>query len=197
MKQVSYRDIDIDGGFWKEKQLLIRNVTMMNVYRRFAETGRFDAFAFGWKEGDPNKPHVFFDSDVAKWMEAVAYLAARERCPELEKIVDDTVDLIEKNRLPDGYFNSYFGHIDPEGRFTDRSKQELYCAGHLIEAAIAYRDATGKDRFLRLMTDYADLIYDIFYVKKSAAFTTPGHEEIELALVKLSEANTQISLIIS
>ena len=188
MKQVSYRDIDIDGGFWKEKQLLIRNVTMMNVYRRFAETGRFDAFAFGWKEGDPNKPHVFFDSDVAKWMEAVAYLAAKERCPELEKIVDDTVDLIEKNRMPDGYFNSYFGHIDPEGRFTDRSKHELYCAGHLIEAAIAYRDATGKDRFLRLMTDYADLIYDIFYVKKSAAFTTPGHEEIELALVKLSEA---------
>lgn len=71
--------------------------------------------------------------------------------------------------------------------FTNRDAHELYCAGHLMEAAIAYDRATGKHRFLALMLRYADYIYRVFYEEKSAAFCTPGHEEIELALLKLSE----------
>ena len=178
-------NVDVTGGFWYEKQKLIKNVSMHNVYKRFAETGRFEAFNFTWREGDENKPHVYWDSDVAKWIEAVGYISMKERVPELEKIADDVIDAIEKNRMPDGYFNSYFGHIEPEARFTRRNDHELYCLGHLIEAAIAYKRGTGKDKLLRLMTDYADLVYRVFYEEKSADFLTLGHQEIELALVKL------------
>ena len=188
MYAVSMKNIDVTGGFWQEKQELVRKVSMWNVYKRFKETGRFDAFHFTWKEGEPNRPHIFWDSDVAKWMEAAAYYCQKQRDPAFEAIVDEVVDAIEKNRMDDGYFNSYYGLIEPENRFTVRRNHELYCAGHLLEAAIAYKDATGKDKFFRLMKDYIDLIYRVFYVEKSAAFTSPGHEEIELALVRLYRA---------
>ena len=73
-KNLTYDKIDITGGFWQEKQTLIRETTIWNVYKRFSDTGRFEAFKLDWKEGMPNKPHYFWDSDVAKWLESVAYL---------------------------------------------------------------------------------------------------------------------------
>ena len=188
MQPISYKQVRLTGGFWKAKQDMLRKATVPAVYDRFVETGRFDAFRCDWKEGDPNKPHYFWDSDVAKWMEGAAYLCALRREPELEKIVDDTVALIEKNQGADGYFNIYFTVVEPANRFTDRSRHELYCAGHLIEAAVAYREATGKGKFLDLMCRYADYIYERFYVRRDTGFVTPGHEEIELALVRLAEA---------
>lgn len=184
-KNLTYDKVDITGGFWQEKQQLIRDVTIWNVYKRFEETGRFAAFKMNWKEGMPNKPHIFWDSDVAKWLESVAYLTKKQRDPKLEAIVDEVVDDIERGRWEDGYFNIYFELFEPENRFTKRGWHELYCAGHLIEAAVAYAEATGKDKFLHLMMDYADLIKKIFMDEQSAAFDSPGHEEIELALVKL------------
>ena len=185
MEHIDFKNTDITGGFWKKKQDMVRKTSVYAVYDRFCDTGRFDAFKFDWKEGMPNRPHYFWDSDVAKWIEGAAYLTAKKREPKLEKIIDKTVDLIVKNQGKDGYFNIYFTIVDPNGRFTDRSKHELYCAGHLTEAAVAYYEATGKRRFLDAMMKYMDYIYDRFYVKKDAAFKTPGHEEIELALVKL------------
>ena len=184
-KNLTYDNVDITGGFWHEKQQLIRNVTIWNVYKRFEETGRFEAFKMNWKEGMPNKPHIFWDSDVAKWLESAAYLTKKQRDPKLEAIVDEVVDDIERGRWEDGYFNIYFELFEPQNRFTKRGWHELYCAGHLIEAAVAYAEATGKDKFLHLMMDYADLIKKIFMDEQSAAFDSPGHEEIELALVKL------------
>ena len=177
--------IRLTGGFWREKQDLIRKTTIWNVYKRFKDTGRFDAFKMNWKEGMPNKPHYFWDSDVAKWLESVAYLTKEHPEPELEKIVDEVVDDIEKGQLEDGYFNIYFELFELSNRFQKRGFHELYCAGHLIEAAIAYDDATGKHKFLELMLKYAALIKKIFMDDESAAFDSPGHEEIELALVKL------------
>ena len=184
-KNLTYDKIDITGGFWQEKQTLIRETTIWNVYKRFSDTGRFEAFKLDWKEGMPNKPHYFWDSDVAKWLESVAYLTKKKREPELEKIVDDIVDDIERGRLENGYFNIYFELFEPENIFKKRGCHELYCAGHLIEAAIAYDEATGKRKFLGLMEDYARLIKKVFMDEQSAAFDSPGHEEIELALVKL------------
>lgn len=177
--------IRLTGGFWREKQDLIRKTTIWNVYKRFKDTGRFEAFKMNWKEGMPNKPHFFWDSDVAKWLESVAYLTKEHPEPELEKIVDEVVDDIEKGQLEDGYFNIYFELFELSNRFKKRGCHELYCAGHLIEAAIAYDDATGKHKFLELMLKYAALIKKIFMDDESAAFDSPGHEEIELALVKL------------
>lgn len=185
MKNLTYDKINITGGFWKEKQELIRSTTIYNVYKRFSDTGRFSAFNMDWKEGDPNKPHIFWDSDVAKWLEAVAYLTMKKREPELEAIVDDVVDKIEKGRMEDGYFNIHYILFKPDERFTRRLDHELYCLGHLIEAAVAYDKATGKGKFLSLMKDYVALVRKIFMDEKREAFITPGHEEIELALVRL------------
>ena len=187
MKTVTFDKVTL-GGFWKNRFDINKNATIPTVYDRFSETGRFDAFKCDWKEGQPKRPHIFWDSDIAKWIEAVAY--AITKCPDgrLEEIVDGVVDLIEKNRDESGYFNIYFTVCEPENRFTNRMAHELYCAGHLIEAAVAYKNATGKDKFLRLMCDYADYIEKVFFIEDSAEFSTPGHEEIELALVKLYEA---------
>lgn len=184
-KNISYEKVDITSGFWHDKQELIRKTTIWNVYKRFSETGRFSAFKMDWKQGMPNKPHYFWDSDVAKWLESVAYLTMKQREPELEAIVDEVVDDIERGRMADGYFNIYFQLFEPENRFKKRGCHELYCAGHLIEAAIAYDKATGKSKFLSVMKEYTALIKRIFMDEQSAGFDSPGHEEIELALVKL------------
>lgn len=186
-KNLTLDNIHITGGFWKDRQDLVRKTTIWNVYKRFKETGRFDAFKLNWKEGEPNKPHIFWDSDVAKWIEGVAYLCAKNREPALEAIVDEVVDDIERGRMEDGYFNSYYQQIEPQNRFTIRDKHELYCLGHLIEAAIAYDKATQKGKFLALMKDYVALVKRIFMEENSARFEAPGHEELELALVRLSD----------
>jgi len=187
IQNIDYRSIDITGGFWHERQLINRKTTIWNVYKRFKETGRFDAFKQTWKEGDPNKPHIFWDSDVAKWMESVAYLTLKQREPELEAIVDEVIDDIEKNQWEDGYFNSFYQRIKPYARFTESHDHELYCLGHLIEAAVAYDIATGKDKFLKLMEKYVELVERVFVKEKSSAFEAPGHQEIELALIRLYE----------
>lgn len=185
MNSVGFKNVDLKSGFLYDKQQLNKNVTIDTVYKRFKETGRIDAFKCDWKEGMENKPHVFWDSDVAKWMEGAAYILQKEENAELEEKVESIIYNIEKNQHDDGYFNIYFTVCEPDKRYTDRDMHELYCAGHLFEAAVAYYEATGKDRFLKMMEKYADYIYKVFVEDKSASFTTPGHEEIELALVRM------------
>ena len=185
MKQISFRNTNITGGFWKSRQEAVSKVSVYNILKRFTETGRFDAMDCKWKEGEPNEPHIFWDSDIAKWIESVAYIIEKEPHPDLEKIVDEVADKMEQNRMEDGYFNCCYIVKKPDERWTDRTDHELYCAGHLTEAAVAYYKATGKRKLLDVMEKYLDYIYDVFVTEKSASFITPGHEEIELALIKL------------
>ena len=185
IKPVSYRDVQITGGFWKKWQDAAAEATIPAIYEQFSLTGRFDALAHKWREGEPDKPHIFYDSDAAKWIEGAAYSLFFRPDPETEKRIDAIVDMIEEGMSPEGYFNSYYQTIEPHARWTRRENHELYCAGHLIEAAVAYYEAIGKRRFLDLMIRYSEYIYKIFVEEKSAAFVTPGHEEIELALVRL------------
>lgn len=185
MEITDYSKVSITGGFWEKKQLMNKIVTMQSVWNRFADTGRIGAFKFDWKEGMENKPHIFWDSDVAKWIEAAAYVIQETADNTLQSKVEEIIDLIEKNQDENGYFNTYFTVCEPENRFKERGNHELYCAGHLIEAAVAYAQATGRDRFLNCMVKYADYIYQVFVIDKSAGFITPGHEEIELALIRL------------
>ena len=186
-RRVTCQALDITGGFWKEKQQLFRRVTLDAVYDRFEETGRFDALNCSWKEGMPNKPHIFWDSDVAKWIEGAAYFLLKQRDEELEARVDELIDRMEKHQWEDGYLNSYFTTVEPEERFQRRTDHELYCAGHLAEAAVAYAQATGKRKLLEIVEKYMALIDRVFRQEHSAAFDTPGHEEIELALYRLYE----------
>ena len=188
IKTVDFSKTEITGGFWKQKQEMVRKTSIKAVYDRFKDTGRFDAFKCDWKEGMPLKPHYFWDSDVAKWIEGVAYITEKKKSPRLEKLADETIDLIEKNQGDDGYFNIYFTVVDPESRFKNRDWHELYCAGHLMEAAVAYYKATGKRKLLDVMCKYADYIEKRFKIDQDTGFSTPGHEEIELALVRLYEA---------
>lgn len=187
MKFIPFENTCIKAGFWAEKQNLVRNVSIKSVYERFSDTGRFAALDFNWKEGMPNRPHIFWDSDVAKWLESAAFLIAKAPEPELEKLADDAIGKIIAHQDECGYFNSYFDVVEPTERFKRRGDHELYCAGHLIEAAVAYFKATGKREFLNAMCRYADYIEKVFVIEKSAGFDTPGHEEIELALVKLAD----------
>ncbi len=184
-QSVDYSKIDIKNGFWHEKQELNRNTTVYAVHNRFVDTGRFDAFRMDWREGMPNKPHIFWDSDVVKLLEGIAYILKKHPNQELEEIMESTIDLIEKHQGDDGYFNIYFTAVEPSQRFTGRGRHELYCAGHLFEAAVAYFEATGRDRFLKVACRYADYIYKVFVEEDSAVFATPGHQEIELALIRL------------
>ena len=185
MKNLSFDYTKINDGFWGFYNKLNRTSVVKNVYDRFKETGRFDALRCDWREGAPNKPHIFWDSDVVKWIEGVAYLIEELPEPELEALVDEMIDNIAQNQRSDGYFNSYFLSVEPSKIFTNRDWHELYCVGHTIEAAIAYHKATGKDKLLNCVLKNVDMIYRVFVEEQSAAFVTPGHEEIELALLKL------------
>lgn len=185
-KFVPFENVSFTDGFWKDRYLLNKNVSVENVKKRFEETGRFDALRFNFLKNG-RRPHVFFDSDVAKWMEAVAYLYEKDPASMTENIAlcEELIECMEKAQRPDGYLNSAHQQLTPETIFQKRNDHELYCAGHLIEAAVAYHIATGRDRFLKIMERYCDCIEKAFITEKTAEFTTPGHEEIELALIKL------------
>ncbi len=188
MKNIDFSDVNITGGFWKKRQEVNREVTAHAVYERFRETHRFAALACTWKEGEPDMPHIFWDSDVAKWIEGAAYILKDGENQALTDIIEDAVDKILKNSDENGYFNSHFLVTRQNEHFTHRGQHELYCAGHLMEAAVAYYNMTGRDRFLKAMCRYADYIEKVFKIEKSAAFTTPGHPELELALMRLYRA---------
>lgn len=181
----TFNQTNITGGFWKNVQDKNKSITINAVYERFKDTGRIEAMACKWKEGDDKKPHFFWDSDVAKWIEGVAYIIAKTPNAELEARVEAIIDDIENAQLEDGYYNIYYICVEPGKRFTERANHELYCLGHLIEAAIAYYYATGRSRLLKVVERYVEFVYRVFVEEDSAKFTTPGHEEIELALLRL------------
>lgn len=135
---------------------------------------------------------VFQDSDIAKWLEAVAYSLTTRPNKDLEGLADSLIDLLEKVQLPDGYLNTYFIVKEPGKRWTNLWEcHELYCAGHMIEAAVAYYRATGKDKFLKMMCRFADHIDSIFGPEQGKLKGYPGHQEIELALVKLYQLTAE------
>ena len=186
---IPFYEVEFTDGFWKDRQILNAKVSIPSVYRRFDETGRFDCLYKRWQ-----KPFVrsdrFYDSDTAKWIEAVGYVLRQHRAeyPELEKQCDDVIELFVRRQNKDGYLNSYFQRHFTYKKFYFRPDHELYCAGHIFEAAIAYYQATGKDSLLKAAEKYADYIRKRFMIRKDTAFSTPGHEEIELALFRLYEA---------
>lgn len=134
--------------------------------------------------GDGFYGMVFQDSDAAKWIEAAAYSLADFPDAELEKTVDGLVEKIEAAQDSDGYLNTYFTIKDREKRWTNLLEgHELYCSGHMMEAACAYYEVTGKRKLLDVMLRNAEHIYDHFIVRGNGGY--PGHPEVELALMKM------------
>ena len=184
---VPLADVTIDDEFWAPRIETTRKRTLPHNFKMCEETGRLSNFdkaagrAVGKHEG-----HFFNDSDVYKVLEAAAYALALERDPKLEKQVDDLIARIAAAQQEDGYLNTYFTLTPTEQRWTNlRVRHELYCAGHLIEAGVAHHRATGKKTLLDAAVRFADLIDALFGAGRRA--DVPGHEEIELALVKLAD----------
>ena len=134
--------------------------------------------------GDGFYGMVFQDSDAAKWLEAVGYSLAIYPDEDLEKTADEVIDIIAEAQDEDGYLNTYYTIKDKDKRWTNILEgHELYCSGHMIEAAIAYYEGTGKDKLLKVMEKNAEHIYDVFIEGGHEGY--PGHPEIELALLRL------------
>ncbi len=179
---VPFTSVKLNDRFWTPRMDINRTVTLEHEYGECKKTGQIDA----WDPNAKTNRHIFYDSDLAKWIEAAAYSLATHPDPQVEKRIDDVVDMMEKLQMPDGYLNSYYINVEPEKRWTNlRDCHELYCAGHLMEAAVAYHQATGKRKLLDIMCRYADHIDATFGTEPGKKKGYCGHEEIELALVKL------------
>ncbi|AET58491.1 hypothetical protein HPL003_08640 [Paenibacillus terrae HPL-003] len=135
---------------------------------------------------------VFQDSDIAKWLETVAFSLRDHPNPALEERADEVIALLGRAQAEDGYLNTYYLLKEPNNRWTNlRDNHELYCAGHFIEAAVAYYETTGKTQFLHIMEKYVNLIQQIFGTEEGKRKGYPGHEEIELALIKLYDVTAK------
>lgn len=191
------KKFEVNDGFWERYEKLVKDVVLpyqekalndqiegaekshcIENFRMAAEkirTGSCDGEFYGM---------VFQDSDVAKWLEGAAYSLAQYPDPELEKRCDEIIELIGTAQQEDGYLNTYFTVKEPDKRWTNlQEAHELYCAGHMIEAAVAYAECTGKSRLLEIMCGMADHIYKHFIEEGAEGYS--GHPEIELALMRL------------
>ena len=188
-RPVSFADVTIDDQFWAPRLRLNRERTIPFQYKQLRETGRLDALRLDWRQGQEPVPHIFWESDIAKWIEAASYSLATHPDPALDTLVDETIALLASAQQPDGYLNVYFTVVHPGRRWTDlRDAHELYCAGHLIEAGVAHYEATGKRALLDVVRGFADYIDTVFGTAPGQKRGYCGHPEIELALVKLYHA---------
>lgn len=191
---VALKKVTVKDEFWGRYMELVRNEAIPYQWDalndRLPDTEPSHAIenfriAAGLSKGE-FYGRVWQDSDVYKWLETVAYSLTTHPDKELEQRADDVIDLIGKAQEPDGYLNTYFTITGIEKRWTnEREKHELYCAGHLIEAAVAYFEATGKRSLLGIVCAFADHIDQIYGLEEGKKRGYPGHQEIELALVRL------------
>ncbi len=179
-------------GYWSERITTIRTVTLPAIFKKCEETGRIQNFAIAaGKAQGKHQGQVYDDSDVYKALEGAAWCLGITPDPALQARVDALVDTIAAAQDKDGYLDTAFQIKGDDGkakaRWTDiAGGHELYCAGHLIEAAVALKTATGNTKLLDVAKKLADHIDKTFGPGKK--MDPPGHPEIELALCKLNEA---------
>ena len=189
------KNIKIEDPFWGHMQELVTDVVIpfqedvLNDRQPGVEKSHaIENFkiAAGLSQGE-FYGMVFQDSDVAKWLEGVAYSLIIKPDAALEKRADDIIDIIAAAQQPDGYLNTYFTIKEPEHRWQNLLEcHELYCAGHMMEAAVAYYEATGKDKLLKVMEGMAGHIIDRFGPDKLPGI--PGHQEVEIGLMRMYHA---------
>ena len=199
-RQIPMRAYHAEAGFIADYQKLIREKVLpyqyeilcdraegaekSHVIRNFINAGKA---LRGEDIGDGFYGMVFQDSDAAKWLEAAAYSLTVFPDEELEKTADELIFLIEQAQDEDGYLNTCFTIKDRDRRWQNLLEgHELYCSGHMMEAAVAYYEATGKDRLLKVMERNMEHIYHHFIEEGHEGY--PGHPEVELALLKMYRA---------
>lgn len=196
-KEIGICQIHVDDGFWNKR---IRNAVekvvpyqwrVLNDREPGAEPShaiRNFKIAAGMEEGE-FYGYQFQDSDVAKWIEAASYSLIYEDSPEIRAALDEAIGIIEKAQQADGYLDTHYILKKPDRKWKEIAHgHELYCTGHMLEAAVAYRAVTGDDRLLRVMERNVELIRSVFGSEEGKLDSYPGHEEIELALMKAYHA---------
>jgi len=185
---VKFADVRIEDAFWAPKLEVNRTKSIPHNLDQCEKTGRLNNFAFvAGASKEPFRGHIFHDSDVVKVLEGVAHSLATHPDERLAARLEEIVGWIAKCQQPDGYLNTWFIAKGLDKRWTDmHGAHELYCAGHMIEAAVAHYEATGKKTFLDVACKYADHIGRTFGPDKRHEID--GHPETELALVKLWRA---------
>lgn len=191
---VGFSAVKLTGPFWTERLDTVLTKTIPSQHVKLAESGILESLDLA----DPPPPlriprnghgfttQIFWDSDIGKWIEAAAYALAHRRDERLEAQVDAIVEKLAAAQLEDGYLNLWSIGREPDKRWTNlRDNHEMYNAGHLLEGAIAYFEATGKRKLLDVMERYVDHIGDMFGAGEGQRRGYPGHQELELALVKL------------
>ncbi|RRB18025.1 glycoside hydrolase family 127 protein [Larkinella knui] len=182
---VRFSQVDITDRFWRPKLDKVATATLQAcIFQTEEKTGRIRNFE-KVKRGQHEKHEGIYydDSDVYKALEAIAYSLKNRPDAELEKKADEWIDKIAAAQQPDGYLNTYYTLVGLDQRWTDMEKHEDYCAGHLIEAAVAYYNTTGKRKLLDVAIRFADHIDATF--RQPNRHWVSGHQEIELALMKL------------
>jgi len=177
--------VTIEDGLWARRQTVNYETALPHGYRMLEEAGNLEnlRIAAGHSSA-PYRGPVFMDSDVYKWLEAAAWELGRRPNDWLRTTSEATIDLVAAAQGADGYINSFYTVAQPGRRWTDFAHgHELYCAGHLIQAAVALRRATGGERLLAIAQRFTDYLHSLFGPGRKVA--TPGHPEIEMALVEL------------
>lgn len=180
--------VSLAGEFWGPRVQRNLATTLPTQYALLESTGRLNNFRR--VTGDCSDPYagIFFnDSDVYKWIDAASWAQAKGPVPALQTCIDEAITLIEAAQDVDGYINTYFSVERKGQRWTDlRDLHEMYCGGHLIQAAVAHHRATGSTRLLTVACRFADLLCTLFGpADQGKRVAVDGHEEIEMALVEL------------
>lgn len=185
LRPVPLGAVRLTDALWEPRRRRNREVTLPSQYRKCEETGRIDNFrrAAGKIQG-PFQGRYYNDSDVYKWIEACAFALAEAPDPELERMTDLVIAEMAEAQREDGYLNTFFT-FEREGERWSNLKDwhELYCAGHLIQAAVGHFRCTGKSQMLEIALRFADYLCDVFGPEGRNG--TCGHQQIEMALVDL------------
>jgi DUF1680 family protein len=190
---VIFSKVTITDEFWKPKIDKVATKTLQAcIYQTEEKTGRIRNFEKVARGKNEKHEGVFYDdSDVFKAIEAMAYAIKTNGSKELEKKADEWIDKIAAAQQADGYLNTFYSLTGIQNRWQDMSMHEDYCGGHMIEAAVAYFDATGKRKFLDVAIRWANHFNDVFGPGKRDWVT--GHQELELAMVKLYKSTNNKS----
>jgi DUF1680 family protein len=183
---LSLMDVRLQDAFWQPRREMNRTITLPYQYQQSEETNRLNNFrrVAGTYDG-PFEGIYFNDSDVYKWAEAVAWTLATDYDPQLDQQLDEVIAIIAAAQDENGYLNTYYSLERKDQRWSNiKDMHELYCAGHLFQAAVAHHRATGKTSLLNVATRYADHIDRTFGPNGRPGAC--GHPEIEMALIELA-----------
>ncbi len=184
---VLFRSVQVDDRFWTPRLETSRKVTIPYAFQQCEETSRVSNFeiAAGLKKGQ-HEGASFNDSDVYKIMEGAAYSLQVNPDPKMRAYLDRLIQVVGEAQWPDGYLFTFYSvpERQPDQIWTNIPWiHELYCAGHLYEAAVAHYEVTGDKTLLEIAKENASLICQVFHPQGRT--DPPGHQEIEIGLCKL------------